>query len=128
MKHLKKFESFSVPVETNEGIGDIFSGKAAYKRTVEFLDGGSEEAKEIKNIYKEIKDSVQKGDKEFSDENKDRMKRITSIGAKWANANKMEAKDYAYSSIKTVLEEDYQRKFKGGPDLNIGESKRYRRK
>lgn len=125
MKHLKRFESFSTPEETNEGIRDIFSGKSAYKRTVEFIDGDSAEAKEIKNIYKEIKDS---GKPETDPVNRSRMIKITSLGQKWANANNMEAKDYAYSSIKTVLEEDYSRKFKGGVNTNIGESKRYGRK
>jgi len=121
MKYLKKFESFSGE-ETNEGIGDFFSGKGAYKRTVEFIDGDSEESKQIKEIYKEIKDSKKS---ETDPENKSRMIKITALGQQWAKANKMDAQDYAYSSIRTVLEEDYARRFKGGPDLNIGESKKY---
>lgn len=120
MKHLKRFESFS-DENTNEG---WFSGKDAYKRTVEFLDGDSEEAKQIKAIYKEIKDS---GKSDRDTENLERMKKITAIGQQWAKANKMDVQDYAYSSIRTVLEEDFQRKFKGGPDLNVGESKKYPR-
>lgn len=120
MKHLKRFESFSTE-STNEG---WFSGKDAYKRTVEFLEGDSEESKQIKATYKEIKDS---GKPDRDPENLERMKKITAIGQKWAKANKMDVQDYAYSSIRTVLEEDFQRKFKGGPDLNIGESKKYTR-
>lgn len=123
MKHLKKFESFSVD-QTNEGIKDIFSGKSAYKRTVEFIESDSEEAKQIVALYKEIKDS---GKNEKDPENLERMKKITALGQQWAKANKMDVQDYAYSSIRTVLEEDFQRKFKGGPNLNVGESKRYPR-
>jgi hypothetical protein len=122
MKYLKTFESFSGE-ETNEGLGDLISGKSAYKRTVEFIEGGkekkpSEEAKQILAIYKEIRDSKKP---ETDAENKTRMQKITALGQQWAKANKMDVKDYAYSSIRTVLEEDYNRKFKGGPDLIKGE-------
>lgn len=118
MKYLKTFESFNDPVnEELFGLGK----KDAYKRTVEFLEGDSEEAKKVKEIY----EKNFKG-KSSSDIRKDKnllglIQQITRIGAKWANDNKMEAKDYSFKQIQTVLEEDFDRKFRGGPNLGTGE-------
>jgi len=118
MKHLKTFESFQEPV--NEEIFGL-GKKDAYKRTVEFLEGDSKEAKEIKDLY----DKYLKGKSESEIEDSPRsmgvMKRITQLGTKWAKENKMDSKNYSYKQIRTVLEEDYGRKFKGGPDLSTGE-------
>jgi hypothetical protein len=118
MKHLKTFENFNKPVnEELFGLGK----KDAYKRTIEFLEGDSEEAKKVKEIYE--KNFKGKSD---SDIRKDRnllglMQQITALGAKWANKNKMEAKDYTFKQVQTVLEENFDRKFKGGPNLGTGE-------
>ena len=126
MKHLKTFESFNEPVnEELLGFGkkDKKSKKgSAYKRTIEFLKGDSDEAKKIKEIYKEKFEG-----KSDSDIQKDRsllgfMKQITRLGAKWAKDNKMDAADYTFKQIQTVMREDFDRPFRGGADHTIGES------
>ena len=109
MKHLKTFENY------NQSINEEFFGlksadEKAYKNTATFLNGDSEEAKKVKELFKKMK----------PDENtpikldNNLMKQITVLGAQWANKNKMIEKDYTFSQIKTVLEKEFGRNFKGG--------------
>lgn len=110
----------------NEEVLEFFgkkSSKKAYQRTVDFIEGNSEEAKKIKELY----ENHLKG-KDDSEIRKDKnllkvMQHITALGAKWAKANKMEAADYSFKQIRTVLEGDFDRKFTGGTNVAVGESK-----
>ena len=122
MKHIKKFENFEINEEIL-GFGKG-AGEKAYQLTANFLEGDSNEAKEVKDLYNKIKES---GKPERDPENLRTMQKITAIGAKWANANKMDSRDYSYSQIKTVLEKDWDRFFKGGVNTSVGESFGYRR-
>jgi peptide methionine sulfoxide reductase MsrA len=114
-------------VTTEEPTNEIFGKKDkgdAYKNTIEFVEGDSEEAKKITELY----DKYLKG----KDDNEIRkspqllkvMQHITALGAKWAKANKMEPKDYSFKQIKTVIEKDFDRKFTGGVNVAVGESKK----
>lgn len=120
--HLKTFESFEH--NSVEPIDEIFGGKKDYKAVADFLEGDSPEAAKIKDWY----DKYIKGlsDKEIrkSPRAKGVMQQITKLGHKWAKENKMaQPKDFSFKQIQTVLEEDYDRKFVGGTDVTIGESK-----
>lgn len=104
--------------ELEEGLKDLFSSKGAYKRTVEFLEGDSPEAKEILNMLKAIEDS---GKPMRDPANLKMMQKITATGVKWAKANNMDADDYTFKQLQTVYKKDFDRKFTGGPNLNTGE-------
>lgn len=129
MKYIKTFESFSPVNEEEEFLKKFLTGESAYKETAEFLDSDSEEAKKVKEIYSEIKKQAEE-DGEFKDgkvqlsakNERDpfylqRMKAITNLGKKWGDANKMDPKFFGYSQIKTVLEKDFDRYFRGGAEL-----------
>ena len=139
MKNIKRFEdfvseSYEMKNEKFFGFGKDKgekkkrpSGSGAYKNTIEFLEGDSDEAKKVMEYYNEYI----KG-KEDSELRKDSVAlrviaQITRLGAKWAKDNKMTPKDYNYSNIRTVLEEKFDRKFHGGGDLTIGESLKNRK-
>jgi hypothetical protein len=116
MKYLKTFENYNQGInEEIFGIGKSADEKA-YKLTADFLNGDSEEAKKVKELFKKMKPDEKTPIK--IDTNI--MKQITLLGSQWANKNKMEAKDYAFSQIRTVLEKDFSRIFKGGVDVTTG--------
>jgi hypothetical protein len=119
MKHLKKFENFSKDPINEELLG--LGKKDAYKKTIEFLQGDSKQSKEIKDIYE--KNFKGKSDSDIRKSNNlfPLMQRITRLGAIWAKENKMDDKDYTFKQIQTVLEENFDRKFRGGPNLTSGE-------
>jgi len=106
MKYLKTFENYDQNIN-EEIFGMKSADEKAYKRTTEFLEGDSEEAKKVKEIYKSMKESGKANDTNI-------WKQITLLGSQWASKNKMEAKDYAFSQIRTVLEKEFDRFFKGG--------------
>lgn len=129
MKHLKKFENFNEPV--NEDLFGFLSlkDKSAYNYLIEFLEGDSEEAKKIKEIYE--KNFVGKSNDEIGKDKNllDLMQKITRMGAKWAIVNKKTQKDYTFKQIQTVMEENFSRKFRGGGASSnvVGESKKHSR-
>lgn len=99
------------------------SGSSAYKNTIDFIEGDSEEAKKIKDYYdKYLKD---KSDSDIKNNNGllKLIGIINNLGAKWAKANKMDSRDYTFKQIRTVLEGDFDRKFTGGTNVTVGESK-----
>jgi hypothetical protein len=104
--------------DLEEGLKDLFSSKNAYKRTVEFLEGDSAEAKEILKMLKAIEDS---GKPMRDPANLKMMQKITATGVKWAKANNMDADDYTFKQLQTVYKKDFDRKFTGGKDLSTGE-------
>lgn len=111
-----KYKKDDAKVE--EGIKDFMSGKSAYKAQAKFLEGSSDEAKKVKKLYSEIV----KSKKKLSDpEVKQKALNITKLGAMFARKNKLIEKDYSYSQLKTVLDENYSRAFKGGANLTTGE-------
>lgn len=127
----KFYDSYKNDLEINEK--SLFkknkdkkkSGASQYQNVIDFLEGDSEEAKKIKKLYEdEIKG------KSNSELKKDKralkaMQIISQIGAKWAKENKMaQTKDFSFKQIRTVLEGDFDRKFSGGTNVTVGESKK----
>ncbi len=101
-----------------EGLRDMLglTDKSAYKAQIAFLDGDSEEAKQITQLFKTIIDDQGKVKNDAAVAQK-----ITRLGDIWARKNKMIGKDYNFSMLKTVMESDYGRKFRGGKNLSAGE-------
>ena len=131
LKHLKKFEAFDIESDIENKNESIFrrkdkdSGKSAYKNVADFIEGDSEEAKKIKSYYDKYIKGLSDSEIKNSPRAKGVMKQITSLGQKWARENKMaQPKDFSFKQIRTVLEGDYERGFKGGTDVTIGESKK----
>jgi hypothetical protein len=128
MKHLKKFESFS-PINEEEGLKDFFKGadEKAYKKTVDFINGDSEEAKKIKELYKGVERDKDGKALAESAKNKQIVKDITRLGVSWASKNRMDSADYTYKQIDTVMQKDFSRAFKGGANLTVGESLKFKK-
>jgi len=115
MKYLKTFETFEINEEIF-GFGKS-AEKKAYQRTIDFLEGNSPESKKVKELYEELKSS---GKEDRDPQSLRIMQEISRIGNIWANKMKLDSKDYAFSQIKTVLEGDWSRFFKGGGGLSSG--------
>lgn len=104
--------------------GKRAKGHFAYSRTIEYIEGDSEEAKKSKEYYEKYLKDVTDSEIRKSTKLLKITQQITNLGFKWARKNKMTPKDYSYREVKTVLEEDYNRVTHGGPNLMVGESKK----
>lgn len=125
MKHLKTFENFSKDTYTDlEKVDEIFGfGKkgSAYQRTIDFVEGDSDEAKEVIELYNKFLKGKKESELRGNPQALKVMKAITKIGMKYAKENKLDSQDYTYKQIRTVLEKDFDRKFKGGTNTDTGE-------
>ena len=124
-EHLKTFENFSN--FNQEDVNESRMSKKAYRRTSEFLEGDSKEAKEVNDLYDKYLSGKSAKEVMRDPKLKNISMRISRLGAKFAKENKMSAKDYTYSMVRTVKEGDFDRKFHGGVDVTIGENHEYSR-